>query len=128
MSELFAKFCLLVEIFASKVAAVMEPHADSAIMHVNGGNTVNVFLGIGVAWLIAAIYHTAIGSTFTVEPGSLTFSVKFILILTFSFLNLRVGFKKATYCKLFPRTFKRSYPIKTILIHFSTKCLDTELK
>lgn len=59
----------------------MEPHADSAIMHVNGGNAVNVFLGIGVAWLIASIYHTAIGSTFPVDPGSLTFSVTLCLPL-----------------------------------------------
>jgi len=65
----------LPEVFASKVAAVMDDHADSAILHVCGGNAVNVFLGIGVAWAIASIYHTARGDEFRIEPAGLAFSV-----------------------------------------------------
>ncbi len=41
----------------------------------------NVFLGIGVAWSIASIYHTANGGTFKVEGGSLGFSVLVFCIL-----------------------------------------------
>ncbi|KAM9302455.1 sodium/calcium exchanger 1-like [Gastrophryne carolinensis] len=61
--------------FASKVAAVQDPHADASIGNVTGSNAVNVFLGLGVAWSIAAIYWAGKGQTFHVEPGSLAFSV-----------------------------------------------------
>lgn len=55
--------------FASKVAALHDKHADASIGNVTGSNAVNVFLGIGVAWSIAAIYHNAKGNVFEVEPG-----------------------------------------------------------
>lgn len=42
--------------FASKTAAVMEKTADSSVGNVNGSNSVNVFLGLGLPWLIASIY------------------------------------------------------------------------
>ena len=47
----------LPDTFASKVAAVNEKHADNAIGNVTGSNSVNVFLGLGVPWVIASIYH-----------------------------------------------------------------------
>ncbi|TMS02182.1 Sodium/calcium exchanger 1 [Larimichthys crocea] len=40
--------------FASKVAAIQDQYADASIGNVTGSNAVNVFLGIGVAWTIAA--------------------------------------------------------------------------
>lgn len=49
--------------FASKVAAVQDKYADNSIGNVTGSNGVNVFLGIGVAWSMAAIYHAIKGST-----------------------------------------------------------------
>ncbi|XP_076355472.1 sodium/calcium exchanger 1-like [Tachypleus tridentatus] len=61
--------------FASKVAAVNDRFADSSIGNVTGSNAVNVFLGIGIAWSIAAVYHAAKGDQFFVNPGSLAFSV-----------------------------------------------------
>ncbi|XP_055905967.1 sodium/calcium exchanger 1 isoform X2 [Eupeodes corollae] len=61
--------------FASKVAAIQDKHADASVGNVTGSNAVNVFLGIGVAWTIAAIYHESNGSSFYVQPGSLAFSV-----------------------------------------------------
>ncbi len=36
--------------------AVSEPYADSSIGNVTGSNSVNVFLGLGLPWMIAAIY------------------------------------------------------------------------
>jgi len=36
---------------------------------------VNVFLGLGVPWTIAAIYHNSLGNEFKVEAGALAFSV-----------------------------------------------------
>jgi len=67
--------CLFTDTFASKVAAVNDKYADSSIGNVTGSNAVNVFLGIGLAWSIAAIYHEAQGLTFEVDPGTLAMSV-----------------------------------------------------
>jgi len=58
--------------------------------NVTGSNAVNVFLGIGLAWTIAAFYHSYNGSTFTVKSGSLGFSVTMFCIfaLTAIFIML----------------------------------------
>ena len=45
--------------FASKTAAIMEKTADSSVGNVNGSNSVNVFLGLGLPWVIASIYWAA---------------------------------------------------------------------
>lgn len=47
----------LPDTFASLSAARQERHADSAIGNINGSNSVNVFLGLGLPWLLATIYH-----------------------------------------------------------------------
>jgi len=69
--------------FASKVAAVQDEYADSSIGNVTGSNGVNVFLGIGVAWSMASIYHAAKGTEegFRVNPGSLGFCLTVFCIL-----------------------------------------------
>ncbi|XP_031806260.1 sodium/calcium exchanger 1 isoform X6 [Sarcophilus harrisii] len=74
--------------FASKVAATQDQYADASIGNVTGSNAVNVFLGIGVAWSIAAIYHAAHGEEFEVSPGTLAFSVTLFTI--FAFINVGV--------------------------------------
>ncbi|KAG7200170.1 hypothetical protein KM043_000605 [Ampulex compressa] len=61
--------------FASKVAACQDKYADASVGNVTGSNAVNVFLGIGIAWSIAAIYHACNGDPFEVKPGNLAFSV-----------------------------------------------------
>lgn len=61
--------------FASKVATINDSTADSSIGNVTGSNSVNVYLGIGLAWTVAAIYHTARGGEFEVDAGSLGFAV-----------------------------------------------------
>lgn len=61
--------------FASKVAAVNDEYADSSIGNVTGSNSVNVFLGVGLAWSLAAIVHAIRGTEFRVQAGSLGFSV-----------------------------------------------------
>jgi len=61
--------------FASKVAAIQDEYADNSVGNVTGSNAVNVFLGIGIAWSMAAIYWAAKGEQFLVKPGSLGFSV-----------------------------------------------------
>jgi len=61
--------------FASKVAAIQDDTADASVGNVTGSNAVNVFLGIGIAWTMAAIYWSAKGEDFVVPVGSLGFSV-----------------------------------------------------
>lgn len=55
--------------FASKVAATHDKTADNSIGNVTGSNAVNVYLGIGVAWTLAAFYHAYHGDAFLVDPG-----------------------------------------------------------
>ncbi|XP_059393124.1 sodium/calcium exchanger 1-like isoform X3 [Carassius carassius] len=69
--------------FASKVAAIQDQYADASIGNVTGSNAVNVFLGIGVAWSIAAIFHQSQGQYFRVDPGTLAFSVTLFTIFAF---------------------------------------------
>ncbi|XP_070762702.1 sodium/calcium exchanger 2b isoform X11 [Enoplosus armatus] len=69
--------------FASKVAAIQDQHADASVGNVTGSNAVNVFLGIGVAWSVAAIYWRIKGKEFKVDPGSLAFSVTLFTIFAF---------------------------------------------
>lgn len=46
----------LPDTFASMIAAKNSKTADDAIGNVTGSNSVNVFLGLGLPWLIAASY------------------------------------------------------------------------
>merc|ERR1711874_374427 len=69
--------------FASKTAAIEDETADASVGNVTGSNAVNVFLGIGIAWTMAAIYWEAKGEVFEVEPGSLGFSVTIFCIEAF---------------------------------------------
>lgn len=67
----------LPDTFASKTAAVNEKYADNAIGNVTGSNSVNVFMGLGIPWLIASIYWAVKDPEkgFRVEAGALGFSV-----------------------------------------------------
>merc|ERR1739844_592404 len=66
--------------FASKTAAIQDETADASVGNVTGSNAVNVFLGIGIAWTMAAIYWEAQGNQFIVPVGSLGFSVTIFCI------------------------------------------------
>jgi solute carrier family 8 (sodium/calcium exchanger) len=68
--------------FASKTAAIQDETADASVGNVTGSNAVNVFLGVGIAWSMAAIYHEAAGTEggFSVDPASLGFSVTIFCI------------------------------------------------
>lgn len=51
------------------MAAIQDKYADASVGNVTGSNAVNVFLGIGLAWTMAAIYHASNGHEFHVESG-----------------------------------------------------------
>ena len=70
------------------MAAVGDQYADASIGNVTGSNAVNVFLGIGIAWTIAAVYWAIAGEDdeekqFRVPPGNLAFSVTVFSIFAF---------------------------------------------
>lgn len=46
----------LPDAFASKTAALSDDNADASIGNITGSNSVNVFLGLGLPWTIAAVY------------------------------------------------------------------------
>lgn len=55
--------------FASRTATLLSKNADDAIGNITGSNCVNVFLGLGFPWFMAAVYHYS--------------KVKYIFILDF---------------------------------------------
>lgn len=46
----------LPDTFASQSAALHEKYADNSIGNITGSNSVNVFLGLGMPWLLGAMY------------------------------------------------------------------------
>lgn len=65
----------LPDTFASMTAAKTSEYADSAVGNVTGSNSVNVFLGLGLPWLIASTYQENAGKQYITPPGTLSYSV-----------------------------------------------------
>jgi len=66
----------LPDTFASVQATKESDDADAAIGNVTGSNSVNVFLGLGIPWVVAAgYYELGKGCKYEVEAGTLGFSV-----------------------------------------------------
>jgi solute carrier family 8 (sodium/calcium exchanger) len=63
--------------FASMLAAKNDPYADASIGNITGSNSVNVFLGLGLPWTFASIYHASNGSVYEVPAGKLGMNVAF---------------------------------------------------
>jgi len=53
----------LPDTFASKSAAEQDRFADASIGNITGSNSVNVFLGLGMPWLLGGIYWNVSGRT-----------------------------------------------------------------
>uniref|UniRef100_H3DPV1 Solute carrier family 8 member 3 n=1 Tax=Tetraodon nigroviridis TaxID=99883 RepID=H3DPV1_TETNG len=83
------------DMFASKVSAVQDAYADASIGNVTGSNAVNVFLGIGMAWSVAAIYWNMKGENFVVPAGSLAFSVTLFTIFAFLAVSMLLYRRRA---------------------------------
>jgi len=100
----------LPDTFASKTAAVQDQYADASIVNVTGSNAVNVLLGLGLPWMIGAIYWFRKGPTdqwaaaypaeaalypdggFVVIAGDLVFSVTVFIgcaFVCFGMLSVR---------------------------------------
>jgi len=82
----------LPDTFASMTAATSSEYADSAVGNITGSNSVNVFLGLGLPWVIASWYNESNGNFYEVPQGALAFSVFLFLvtsILCFIILIIR---------------------------------------
>eukprot|EP00927_Polykrikos_kofoidii_P003541 TRINITY_DN11417_c0_g1_i1.p1 TRINITY_DN11417_c0_g1~~TRINITY_DN11417_c0_g1_i1.p1 ORF type:complete len:1139 (+),score=181.25 TRINITY_DN11417_c0_g1_i1:127-3543(+) len=100
------------DLFASQTAAAQDPWADASICNVTGSNSVNVFLGLGLPWTMAAVYwslgewdeewaatykvqieaHNIAAPIFVVPAASLGFSVTIFCVgalVALVVLNLR---------------------------------------
>ena len=74
----------LPDTFASYEAAVDSDNADASIGNVTGSNSVNVFLGQGLPWLIASLYYAGNAdhkgtNKYFVSAGDLAFSLAVFL-------------------------------------------------
>jgi len=70
----------LPDTFASMVAAKQEKYADSAIGNVTGSNSVNVFLGLGLSWVVAVLFNENPEAPYFVPAGALGFSVALFIM------------------------------------------------
>jgi Ca2+/Na+ antiporter len=104
----------LPDAFASKVAAVEDPSADAAIGNVTGSNSVNVFLGLGLPWMIGSLYWDSAGPTeewrrwypdmverypnggFVVMSGDLSFSVLVFCMCACMALGI-IGYRRKAF-------------------------------
>lgn len=64
----------LPDTFASMAAAKADKYADSAVGNVTGSNSVNVFLGLGLPWVIASVFSASFVAG--MGPGGWTDSKK----------------------------------------------------
>jgi solute carrier family 8 (sodium/calcium exchanger) len=81
----------LPDTFASMTAARSSEYADSAIGNITGSNSVNVFLGLGLPWAVAATYWAHVHPTkqYLVPAGAVAFSVfVFLIVAVVCFLIL----------------------------------------
>ena len=72
----------LPDTFASVTAAKTSSSADAAIGNVTGSNSVNIFLGLGLPWVLASHYCANAGIKYVTPAGNLGFSVVIFLIVS----------------------------------------------
>jgi len=72
----------LPDTFASKHAAQQSRYADEAVGNITGSNSVNVFLGLGLPWVIATMSQE--DNTYMVPAKGLTLSVVLYLCCSVS--------------------------------------------
>ena len=75
----------LPDTFASMTAARTSKYADAAIGNITGSNSVNVFLGLGLPWVIAAMYFDSnqdrLQRPYKVPAGEVAYSVFVFLVV-----------------------------------------------
>mmetsp|Transcript_4801 Transcript_4801/g.9933 ORF Transcript_4801/g.9933 Transcript_4801/m.9933 type:complete len:281 (+) Transcript_4801:1-843(+) len=137
----------LPDTFASKSAAVMDDTADASIVNVTGSNAVNVLLGLGLPWMLGALYWAQKGATeewiaaypdmhalypnggFVVRSGNLVFSVAvftgcaLICISALAFRRHTEGYELGG--ALYPKWLYGSFFILLWIIYLALSCWHT---
>merc|ERR1711871_1634056 len=88
----------LPDTFASKTAAVQDKTADASVGNVTGSNSVNVFLGLGLPWLIATITHTSSNYAPKIPPFSGMLEGKQLARGSFGIVAGSLGFSVIVFC------------------------------
>nr|XP_026695085.1 sodium/calcium exchanger 3-like isoform X1 [Ciona intestinalis] len=65
----------LPDTIASRTAALQDDYADASIGNITGSNSVNVFLGLGLPWVIRTMYFAVKGGQYIVDTDGLDFAV-----------------------------------------------------
>ena len=118
------------------MAAVGDQYADASIGNVTGSNAVNVFLGIGIAWTVAAIYWAVTGRTpeeqkFRVPPGNLAFSVTIFSVFACVAIFVLMYRRKSSKIKAelggpkVPKTFGAIFFVLLWLVYILLSALDS---
>lgn len=89
----------LPDTFASMTAARTSEYADAAIGNITGSNSVNVFLGLGLPWVIATMYFNSnmkdptTGETlpYRVPAGEVAYSVFVFLVVAIICFIILIG-------------------------------------
>jgi len=76
----------LPDTFASVEATNQDDNADAAITNVTGSNSVNVFLGLGLPWTMATLYHASEDT-----PGGFQYPSDGIVFSVFVFFGFACG-------------------------------------
>jgi solute carrier family 8 (sodium/calcium exchanger) len=82
----------LPDTFASKEATIGDDTADAAITNVTGSNSVNVFLGLGIPWTMACLYHS--NNKMAYPAGDLVFSVLVFFVCALYCIGLLIYRRK----------------------------------
>lgn len=86
----------LPDTFASMTAARTSEFADSAIGNVTGSNSVNVFVGLGLPWVLSSVYAQNHGKIYETPPGNLAFSVM-LFLCTSMVCFIVLGVRRSTF-------------------------------
>lgn len=87
----------LPDTLASMKAARETDSADAAIGNVTGSNSVNVFLGMGLPWVIAVLYYQGEGKDYEVPTKGLDLSV--VLFLSTCLIGVAILIFRRWSCK-----------------------------
>ncbi|GBG33102.1 Sodium/calcium exchanger 1 [Hondaea fermentalgiana] len=93
----------LPDTFASKTAAENDDTADNSIGNVTGSNSVNVFLGLGLPWVIGSIYKSIKSPEtlgYPVAAGNLAFSVLVFCAVAVIFFMIMYARRRLGYGEL----------------------------
>lgn len=82
---------------ASMTAARDSPYADSAVGNITGYNTVNVLLGLGIPWVIAAVHKRNNNEVYKMPSKGLDLSV--IVFVGVSLVGLAINIFRRCYVK-----------------------------